>query len=81
MTRTPLFLACLLLVSGCAGERKKEPLVPQETQDRSEELYGQQSQSMGSLNQTPAEQAAARHDNATRPVEREDQPSGESRER
>lgn len=71
----------LFLLSGCAAERKREPIVPDETQRKSENLYGQQSQMMNSLNQTPAEQAAARHENATRPVERDDEkPGSESRE-
>jgi len=68
--------------AACAqGGAKREPLVPDETQRRSEERYGQQSQMMNSLNQTSAEQAATRHENATRPVEREDdEPARESRE-
>ena len=71
MAKVPVILACLLFLPACAGEGKREPLVPEETQERSEELYGQQAQTMGSLNQTPAEQAGARHEAATRPVEPE----------
>jgi hypothetical protein len=86
VARVPAFL---LLFSACAGvglastgcaSGKREPLVPDETQQRSEDRYGQQSQMMNSLNQTPSEQAGARHENGTRPVEREDEPSRESRE-
>lgn len=70
-----------LLLAGCAGERRREPIVPDETQRRSEELYGQQAQMAGSLNQTSAEQAAARHEAATKPVERDARkPGRESRE-
>lgn len=85
---TKLGIAVVLLLgvaltsaAGCASGHKREPLVPDETQRRSEERYGQQSQMMNSLNQTSAEQAATRHENATRPVERDDdEPARESRE-
>jgi hypothetical protein len=70
----------LFLVSACASGPKRDPVVPDETQRRSEEMYGQQGQTMNSLNQTPSEQAGARHENATRPAPR-DEPSGESREK
>lgn len=58
----------------CAGTKKKddghEKLVPEETQQKSGELSGRQ-QMMGDFNASPADQAAARHEDRTRPVERE----------
>jgi len=75
-----LALALVLALAGCASDRKREPIVPDDMQRRSEENYGQQAQMMSSLNQTSSEQAAARHENATRPVERDDEPARESRE-
>lgn len=80
MTHRAFTFVLVLSVVACAGGRSREPIVPNETQRKSEERYGQQAQMMNSLNQTPAEQAAAAHENATRPVEREDEPSRESRE-
>lgn len=61
-------------VSGCATDRPR-PVVPEETQQRSQELYGRQQRSMDSFNQTSSEQAGERFENDTRPVrpvERED---------
>ena len=52
-------------LAGCAASE----VVPIENQDRSKERYGEQQMMMQGLNQTPAEQAAAGHENATRPVE------------
>jgi len=80
MAKVLFALVLALSVAACASDRKRQPLVPDETQRRSEERYGQQAQMMNSLNQTSSEQAAARHEAATRPVEREDEPSRESRE-
>jgi len=82
LPHAPVLLSLFALVIGaCARGGQREPLVPDETQRRSEERYGQQSQMMNSLNQTSAEQAAARHESATRPVERDDdEPARESRE-
>jgi hypothetical protein len=57
---------CAYCLTGCAAQKRK-PIVPEENQRKSEEMYGEQQQSMQSLNQTPAEQAAAAHESATRP--------------
>lgn len=70
------FLGSLILFS-CGGAQKKsehshrDTLVPEETQERSRNQYGQQQMRMDELSMTPAEQAAARHENAKRPVESE----------
>lgn len=55
------------LVLGCA--ENSEPLVPERNQKKAEERYGKQQMMMQGLNQTPAEQAAARHEDSTVPVE------------
>lgn len=80
MSKSAPVLALVLLACACASGQKRDKIVPDENQRRSEEMYGQQAQTMNSLNQTPAEQAGARHENATRPIERDDEPSAESRE-
>jgi len=61
-----LLAFCALASSGCANQKY---IVPEKTQKKSQELYGQQQDSMQSLNQTGAEQAATAHENAVRPVE------------
>jgi hypothetical protein len=69
-----LTLALGLSLCACATGRRK-PIVPEENQEEAEDMYGQQYESMQSLNQTAAEQAAARHERATSPKrqhERED---------
>jgi outer membrane biogenesis lipoprotein LolB len=79
MTRHRFVLAFLgsSFLFACGGAQKKpehqhdDTLVPEETQERSRNQYGQQQMRMDELSMTPAEQAAARHDNATRPVESE----------
>lgn len=69
------FLGSIALFA-CGGAQKKpehhdDTLVPEETQERSRDQYGQQQMRMDELSMTPAEQAGARHENATRPVESE----------
>lgn len=69
-------LLCCLSLFACGGSQKKpdhqdEKLVPEETQERSRDQYGQQQMRMDELGSTTSEQAAARHENATRPVESE----------
>lgn len=70
----PAFVLALagLVGLGCA---RREPLVPEQTQRGSEERYGQQQMMMNSLNQSPAEQASLRHENATRPIDVDDEPA------
>lgn len=68
-----LFCGSLLLVA-CGGSQKgadhqDDKLVPEETQQRAGELQGRQDMMHDELGMTPADQAAQRHDNATRPVE------------
>ncbi len=63
-----------LVFCGCGGSQKKaqpddDTLVPEETQKRAGEQQGQQQMMMDELGMTPADQAAQRHDNATRPAE------------
>ncbi len=62
-------LATLLgsLGTGCGSGNLS---VPEKTQKASEERYGEQQMSMQGLNETSSEQAAARHENSTLPVER-----------
>lgn len=63
-------LACFgmgLMTAACAGDQRRA-VVPPETEQRSEELYGRQQRSMDSFNQTPSEQAGERHEQHTRPV-------------
>jgi septal ring-binding cell division protein DamX len=74
---TVRILVCALLSIGvvsCGGSQKKPKdgdgkLVPEENQKKSRERLGRQQMMMDDLNMTPAERAAARHDDATRPVE------------
>ena len=61
-----VFSALLLATASCATRSRPEPLVPEENRQASEEMYGQQMNSMDSLNQTSSEQAGAAHDNAVR---------------
>lgn len=60
----------------CGGSQKKpehqdDKLVPEETQERSRDRYGQQQMRMDELGMSTSEQSGARHENATRPVESE----------
>lgn len=71
----PAFL-CSFVFIACSGsqknpEPKDDTLVPEETQERSRDRYGQQQMRMDELGSTTSEQAGVRHDNATRPVESE----------
>ncbi|HSC87102.1 MAG TPA: hypothetical protein VLC09_07525 [Polyangiaceae bacterium] len=59
-----------LAALGVCGCGAGAATVPEKTQRASEERYGEQQMFMSDLNATPAEQAAARHENSTRPVER-----------
>lgn len=73
--RLPFFILISLFLVACGGSKKApksgddEKLVPEETQERSRELDGKQRQSMQDLSLTPAEQAAAQHEAATKPVD------------
>jgi len=62
-----VFSAFALCIAGCAS---KQLAVPKENQKTAHERYGEQQQMMNGLSQTPSEQAGARHENATVPVER-----------
>lgn len=60
-----VFVTGLLLTLGCA----KRELVSEETQNRSKKMLVKQEQGLSGMNQTPAEQAAARHEASTRHVD------------
>lgn len=71
-----LGLLCCFSLVACGGSQKKpehqdDKLVPEETQERSRDQYGQQQMRMDELGMTTSEQSGARHENATRPVESE----------
>lgn len=64
-------LAAVLTALSCAGSKKGSPsardadtLVPQETQRRAEQNYGEQEAFMNDLNMSTSEQAGAAHDRA-----------------
>ena len=66
-------LATAVGLLACGGSNKNaksgdDTVVPQSTQERSEQNYGQQQGMMEDLNATSADQAAARHDAAVRDV-------------
>jgi hypothetical protein len=63
-------------VCGCAASRPG-PVVPERTQQRSQELYGQQQRSMDSFNQTPSEQAGERFEADTKPARPVEEQGGE----
>jgi hypothetical protein len=78
MTRHRFVLVFLgsLATFSCGGSQKKaehheDTLVPEETQERSRDQYGQQQMRMDELGMSTSEQAGTRHENATRPVESE----------
>lgn len=58
-------LMSLLLALACA----KKEMVSEDTQRRSQKMLGQQEQGLSSMNQTPAEQAAARHQVSAGPAD------------
>lgn len=66
------------LVSGACASSRRDPLVPEDMQQRSKERYGEQQMSLESLNQTPAEQASTYHhrDTAPRDPKSEETPDG-----
>lgn len=66
-----VLLAVLAGALGCAAENKpakhahdRDTLVPQETQRKSEQLYGEQELQMQNLNASTADQAASAHESA-----------------
>lgn len=74
--QTALVFSCALVFIACGGSQKKverndDTLVPEETQERSRDQYGKQQMRMDELGSTTSEQAATRHENATRPVKSE----------
>ena len=50
--------ALILSTAGCAANQR---MIPEDNQKRAEHQYGEQKNSMGSLNETAAEQAAGAH--------------------
>ena len=76
-------MTALVCVSGCMASRRpasstsdEDTLVPQETQRRAEQTYGQQEALTNDLSMTTSEQAGAAHESA---VDRARDPGGESR--
>ncbi len=79
--RTRLLCAMVLalgfIVSGCVSsqakrEAEREKLVPEKTQEKSQQMQGQQELYMDQMGSTSSEQAGARHDNAVLPKKNPD---------
>lgn len=66
-------LACAAKQKG--GDRSDDKLVPESTQQEARELQGQQEMMMD-YNASTADQAAARHENRTRPVKNPERENG-----